>query len=133
MLVMATDRGICGLAFAADTGEAAALEDMSSRWPEAQFIADDRAIEGHAANLLSQTDPTHLHLIGAPFQIKVWEALMRIPTGHVTTYSDIARTRSASNKKKLSNINAHPRHRRQGYTARCARSGRQSAATLSVG
>ena len=29
--------------------------------------------------------------MGAPFQIKVWEALMAIPTGHVTTYSDIAR------------------------------------------
>jgi AraC family transcriptional regulator of adaptative response/methylated-DNA-[protein]-cysteine methyltransferase len=35
---------------------------------------------------------TPLHLIGAPFQIKVWEALMRIPTGHVTTYSEIAGT-----------------------------------------
>jgi AraC family transcriptional regulator of adaptative response/methylated-DNA-[protein]-cysteine methyltransferase len=32
-----------------------------------------------------------LHLIGAPFQIKVWEALMSIPSGHVTTYTEIAR------------------------------------------
>jgi AraC family transcriptional regulator of adaptative response/methylated-DNA-[protein]-cysteine methyltransferase len=31
-----------------------------------------------------------LFMIGAPFQIKVWEALMRIPSGHVTTYSEIA-------------------------------------------
>ena len=31
-----------------------------------------------------------LHLIGAPFQIKVWEALLQVPTGHVTTYSEIA-------------------------------------------
>ena len=31
-----------------------------------------------------------LHMIGAPFQIKVWEALMQIPSGHVTTYSEIA-------------------------------------------
>ena len=35
-------------------------------------------------------DPAPLYLIGAPFQIKVWEALLRVPTGHVTTYSDIA-------------------------------------------
>ena len=90
MLIMATDRGICGLALAANTGEAAALEDMRSRWPEAHIVADDRAIERHAANLLSETDPTHLHLIGAPFQIKVWEALLAVPAGHVTTYSDIA-------------------------------------------
>ena len=33
---------------------------------------------------------TPLHLIGAPFQIKVWEALLCIPSGHVTTYSEIA-------------------------------------------
>ena len=31
-----------------------------------------------------------LHLIGAPFQLKVWEALLHIPSGHVTTYSDLA-------------------------------------------
>jgi AraC family transcriptional regulator of adaptative response/methylated-DNA-[protein]-cysteine methyltransferase len=35
-------------------------------------------------------EETRLYLIGAPFQIKVWEALLTIPTGHVTTYSDIA-------------------------------------------
>ncbi|MGA1181426.1 MAG: methylated-DNA--[protein]-cysteine S-methyltransferase, partial [Marivivens sp.] len=35
-------------------------------------------------------ETTPLHLIGAPFQIKVWEALLAIPSGHVTTYSDIA-------------------------------------------
>jgi AraC family transcriptional regulator of adaptative response/methylated-DNA-[protein]-cysteine methyltransferase len=35
-------------------------------------------------------EPTPLFLIGAPFQIKVWEALLRIPSGHVTTYSEIA-------------------------------------------
>lgn len=91
MLVMATDRGICGLAFAADTGEAGALEDMRSRWPDAHIVADDRAIERHAANLLSESGPTQLHLIGAPFQIKVWEALLAVPAGHVTTYGDIAR------------------------------------------
>jgi AraC family transcriptional regulator of adaptative response/methylated-DNA-[protein]-cysteine methyltransferase len=33
---------------------------------------------------------TRLHMIGAPLQIKVWEALLRIPSGHVTTYSEIA-------------------------------------------
>ncbi len=90
MLVMATDRGICGLAFAADTGETAALEDMRARWPEAHIVADDRTIEEFAGDLLSGESPTHLHLIGAPFQIKVWEALLAVPAGHVTTYGDIA-------------------------------------------
>ncbi|MDO7559266.1 MAG: methylated-DNA--[protein]-cysteine S-methyltransferase, partial [Paracoccaceae bacterium] len=35
--------------------------------------------------------PTRLHVIGAPFQIKVWEALLNIPSGQVTNYSEIAR------------------------------------------
>lgn len=37
-----------------------------------------------------QNADTPLYLIGAPFQIKVWEALLTIPTGHVTTYGEIA-------------------------------------------
>jgi len=38
----------------------------------------------------SPATDTPIYMIGAPFQIKVWEALLRIPTGHVTTYSEIA-------------------------------------------
>jgi AraC family transcriptional regulator of adaptative response/methylated-DNA-[protein]-cysteine methyltransferase len=38
------------------------------------------------------TGETQLHMIGAPFQLKVWEALLRIPSGHVTTYSEIAQS-----------------------------------------
>jgi AraC family transcriptional regulator of adaptative response/methylated-DNA-[protein]-cysteine methyltransferase len=90
MLLMATDRGICGLAFAAETGKTEAFEDMAGRWPNAQFVADPSAVNRFAGNLLSPDEPTHLHLIGAPFQIKVWEALLAIPSGEVTTYGDIA-------------------------------------------
>ena len=90
MLVMATDRGVCGLAFASETGRAASLADMTARWPGATHVEDDRAIAAHAAALGSLSGELPLHLIGAPFQIKVWEALMRIPSGHVTTYGEIA-------------------------------------------
>ena len=40
--------------------------------------------------MFGQSGEARLHMIGAPFQIKVWEALISIPTGHVTTYSEIA-------------------------------------------
>jgi len=40
----------------------------------------------------AQRGETALHLIGAPLQIKVWEALLRIPSGHVSTYSEIAQS-----------------------------------------
>ncbi len=90
MLIMATDRGICGLAFSAETGREAALADMRSRWPRAAFVEDAEGVAPEAAALGRMEGEARLHLIGAPFQIKVWEALMRIPSGHVTTYSDIA-------------------------------------------
>ncbi|MFQ6547243.1 methylated-DNA--[protein]-cysteine S-methyltransferase [Aestuariibius sp. 2305UL40-4] len=89
-LAMATDRGICGMAFAEETGRDAALDDMTSRWPNATFIEDTEAVEKLTHAAFGLGGEAQLHLIGAPFQIKVWEALLRIPSGHVTTYSEIA-------------------------------------------
>ncbi|MGR3493725.1 methylated-DNA--[protein]-cysteine S-methyltransferase [Citreimonas sp.] len=92
VLAMATDRGLCGLAFTAETGEAAAMEDMRARWPAATYVEDPQAVgPAVAAAFAPRRDGPDLHLIGGPFQIKVWEALLRIPSGQVTTYSDIAR------------------------------------------
>lgn len=88
-VVMATDKGICGLGFAEDMGREAATQDLMRRWPAATFHRDDAAIAPLAAAAFGGQD-TPLHLIGAPFQIKVWEALLAIPSGHVTTYSEIA-------------------------------------------
>ncbi|MGC9368139.1 MAG: methylated-DNA--[protein]-cysteine S-methyltransferase [Paracoccaceae bacterium] len=89
-LVMGTSRGICGLAFAAEIGTEAALEDMVARWPRATFVEDPMALRPEVLAAFEQKGETRLHLIGAPFQIKVWEALLQIPSGHVTTYSEIA-------------------------------------------
>jgi len=89
-LVMATDRGICGLAFAAETGAEATMTDMISRWPRAGFVEDPLALRDEVDAAFAGRGEARLHMIGAPFQIKVWEALISIPTGHVTTYSEIA-------------------------------------------
>jgi AraC family transcriptional regulator of adaptative response/methylated-DNA-[protein]-cysteine methyltransferase len=89
-LVMGTDRGLCGLAFTAETGRAAAWADMTGRWPKATFVEDAQALHGWAEAAFSQSGEADLHLIGAPFQIKVWEALLSIPSGQVTSYSEIA-------------------------------------------
>ncbi|MDV7142498.1 bifunctional helix-turn-helix domain-containing protein/methylated-DNA--[protein]-cysteine S-methyltransferase [Tropicimonas sp. TH_r6] len=90
-LFMATDKGICGIAFAAETGAEAAMADMLARWPKARFTEDPMAMRPWVQAALGETDgEARLYLIGAPFQIKVWEALLQIPTGHVTTYSEIA-------------------------------------------
>lgn len=91
-LVMGTDKGICGIAFETETGPEAAMVDLTGRWPRARFVEDPAALEPWVLRAFGakETDPAPLFLIGAPFQIKVWEALLAIPSGHVTTYSNIA-------------------------------------------
>ncbi len=90
-LVMGTDKGICGIGFAAEAGKAAAMQDLTGRWPEADFIEAPERLRPWVQDAFgAPRADVPLHLIGAPFQIKVWEALLRIPSGHVTTYSQIA-------------------------------------------
>ena len=88
-IIMGTDRGICGIGFAAELGDAGALADLTHRWPRATYVEDPMMLRPWVQAAFGSGDAP-LYLIGAPFQIKVWEALMRIPTGHVTTYSEIA-------------------------------------------
>ncbi|MBB5722602.1 AraC family transcriptional regulator of adaptative response/methylated-DNA-[protein]-cysteine methyltransferase [Loktanella ponticola] len=90
-LIMSTDKGICGAAFADTTGDPATFTDLQSRWPNATFVENPAHLRPWVTAAFDLTDQsTPLHLIGAPFQIKVWEALLQIPTGTVTTYSEIA-------------------------------------------
>lgn len=89
MLVMATDRGICGLGFTEEFGRDWAMQDLTRRWPRATFVKDMAAI-APVLQAAMEAREARLHLIGAPFQIKVWEALLHIPSGHVSTYSELA-------------------------------------------
>ncbi len=90
-LVMATEKGICGIGFAAEAGAEVTMEDLLARWPDATFTEDPTALRPWVQAAFGETTgEARLYLIGAPFQIKVWEALLTIPTGHVTTYSEIA-------------------------------------------
>ncbi|WP_417625652.1 methylated-DNA--[protein]-cysteine S-methyltransferase [Pararhodobacter aggregans] len=93
-LVMGTDKGLCGMGFAAEMGAEAAFADLTGRWPKARFVEDPMRLKPWADSAFGTTgglSETPLYLIGAPFQIKVWEALLSIPSGKVTTYSEIAR------------------------------------------
>ncbi len=91
-LAMGTAKGICGLAFAAETGAEAAMADMRARWPKASFVEDPMTLRPLVTAAFEQSGETALHMIGAPLQIKVWEALLRIPSGQVTSYSEIAQS-----------------------------------------
>ncbi|MGX9352586.1 bifunctional helix-turn-helix domain-containing protein/methylated-DNA--[protein]-cysteine S-methyltransferase [Shimia sp. W99] len=94
-LVMGTEKGICGIGFAAETGEEETMQDLLSRWPKARFIEDPMFLRPWvlaAYNAQSgDLDKVPVYMIGSALQIKVWEALMRIPSGQVSTYSEIAR------------------------------------------
>jgi AraC family transcriptional regulator, regulatory protein of adaptative response / methylated-DNA-[protein]-cysteine methyltransferase len=93
-IAMGTDRGLCGMGFAAEMGRETAFADLTRRWPKARFMPDAEPLRAWVLHALGartgQNTDVPLYLIGAPFQIKVWEALLRVPSGHVTTYSDIA-------------------------------------------
>lgn len=89
-IVMITDRGICGMGFEDQMGADTAFKDMQMRWPLASFVPDTDAITTVARPFQQMKGRISLHLIGAPLQIKVWQALLAVPTGQITTYSDIA-------------------------------------------
>jgi AraC family transcriptional regulator of adaptative response/methylated-DNA-[protein]-cysteine methyltransferase len=96
VLVMGTEKGICGIGLTSEMGEELTMQDMLGRWPNAEFVEDPMMLRPWVLAAFGAagqtTEAAPLYLIGAPFQIKVWEALLRVPSGHVTTYSEIAQS-----------------------------------------
>ncbi len=92
-LVMATDRGLSGLAFADADGEEAAFADMARRWPQANFVAAPDKTAPFLTKVFAGKDtdqPLRVVLIGTDFEVRVWDALLSIPLGTATTYSSLA-------------------------------------------
>ncbi|MBS0536271.1 MAG: bifunctional helix-turn-helix domain-containing protein/methylated-DNA--[protein]-cysteine S-methyltransferase [Proteobacteria bacterium] len=101
-LVMLAPRGLAGLAFADPGEERAALEDMKARWPRAKYIEDYAATAPTARRIFDsalwkEDQPLRVVLIGTDFEVRVWEKLLSIPLGKITTYSDLA-TRAGAPK-----------------------------------
>lgn len=93
VLVASTHKGVCHLAFC--DAEAPALEALKKRFPAAAFHQQVDAIQQDALMIFSRDwqnlRQVRLHLRGSGFQLKVWEALLKIPAGSLTTYGAIAR------------------------------------------
>ena len=94
-LVMATERGLAGLAFADAGEESKALDDMRGRWPRAQFREDTAGTAALARRIFEprlwrRDRPLRVVMIGTDFEVRVWETLLKVPMGRATTYSDIA-------------------------------------------
>jgi AraC family transcriptional regulator of adaptative response/methylated-DNA-[protein]-cysteine methyltransferase len=94
-LLSVTERGICGLGFIGAGGRAAILRDFRARWPQAHWEENPRLTEPSIGGIFGEEKrkgdrPITLVLHGTNFQIKVWEALLKIPMGSVIPYEDLA-------------------------------------------
>jgi AraC family transcriptional regulator of adaptative response/methylated-DNA-[protein]-cysteine methyltransferase len=93
-LIATTERGICHLGFV-QTSEGDAIDELVSNWKQAKMIEDYKSTVPLIEPIFDlryhhNSKPLNVHLRGTNFQLKVWEALLQIPAGEVTTYSDIA-------------------------------------------
>ncbi|HSN07388.1 MAG TPA: methylated-DNA--[protein]-cysteine S-methyltransferase, partial [Hanamia sp.] len=86
-------KGICHLAFSDD--ESDAFNSLKNRFPNAHFQQISDLLQEKALAIFNRDwenlHSVKLHLKGTPFQVKVWETLLKIPTGRLTTYSNIAK------------------------------------------
>jgi AraC family transcriptional regulator, regulatory protein of adaptative response / methylated-DNA-[protein]-cysteine methyltransferase len=93
-LIATTERGICHLGFI-QTSEGDAIDNLAADWKQARMIEDYRATAPLIAPIFDlryniRGKPLNVHLRGTNFQLKVWEALLQVPAGAVTTYEGIA-------------------------------------------
>lgn len=92
LIVAATEKGVCHMAFEDD--HLKAVQTLKQRFPMASFVHEPDPMQANALSIFqhdwSQLPKVKLHLKGTDFQIKVWEALLRIPMGNLTTYNAIA-------------------------------------------
>ncbi|MEO1252476.1 MAG: methylated-DNA--[protein]-cysteine S-methyltransferase [Pseudomonadota bacterium] len=96
VLIGATEKGVCWLSFASEGEETVQLDELRGDWPAAEFKEDKDFIAPLAARAFAfaanrrPDQPLGLYVQGTNFQLKVWEALLKIPYGGLATYGDIA-------------------------------------------
>ncbi len=92
ILVAATPKGICHLAFGGEQTDA--FQVLQDKFPNARYQQQMDAIQQNALFIFTQDwsklNEIKLHLKGTDFQLKVWETLLKIPMGRLATYGDIA-------------------------------------------
>ncbi|SPL69792.1 bifunctional transcriptional activator/DNA repair enzyme AdaA [Acinetobacter stercoris] len=92
VLIASTVKGICYLSFI--TSKREGLNDLSNKFPHARLIEQSDELQHNALALFSlevnELSRIKLHLKGTDFQLKVWESLLKIPSGQLSTYARIA-------------------------------------------
>ncbi len=108
-LLAITGRGVCFLAFVEDD-RSSALEQLKLNWPKAQLSEAPARTAAVVEQIFApgSAAPIPVHLRGTNFQIKVWEALLRIPPGDLTTYQSLAeQVHSPGAARAVGNAVAH--------------------------
>jgi AraC family transcriptional regulator of adaptative response/methylated-DNA-[protein]-cysteine methyltransferase len=125
-LVASTSKGICRLVFVEN--RELAVAELRQEWPNALFTASAASSHGQVARFFARdftpTARLHLHLKGTPFQLKIWESLLRVPEGELRTYSQLAEAaeNGAAVRATGTAIGANP----VGYLIPCHRVIRQT-------
>ncbi|KAB1230652.1 bifunctional helix-turn-helix domain-containing protein/methylated-DNA--[protein]-cysteine S-methyltransferase [Chryseobacterium viscerum] len=92
ILVASTEKGICYMAFEDD--KETALGELEKKFPNASFIEKQDALQKNALSIFdkdwTKLNIIKLHLKGTDFQLKVWESLLTIPMGKLSTYGSLA-------------------------------------------
>ncbi|QCX52543.1 methylated-DNA--[protein]-cysteine S-methyltransferase [Elizabethkingia sp. JS20170427COW] len=92
VIIASTEKGICYLAF--EEQECAAFANLKARFPQARFSENEESFHQQALTFFNKNyihkEPIHLHLKGTDFQIQVWEQLLKIPMGKLSTYGTLA-------------------------------------------
>jgi AraC family transcriptional regulator of adaptative response/methylated-DNA-[protein]-cysteine methyltransferase len=91
-LLMATEKGLCGLAFGDEGQDQSILADMKRRWPKARYRENPRRTSSMAKQIFEHGGEVPLHLMGTPWQTKVWQALLAIPAGKFASYRGVAQS-----------------------------------------
>lgn len=90
-LIARTERGICALRFVDAPSKRAALRELQDEWKNADLVEDGDETQPICRQIFEDARaPFHLHLRGTNFQLKVWQALLTIPSGSLTNYGDLA-------------------------------------------
>lgn len=91
-LFVVAPRGLCGLGFCEPDEQVGGLEDMRRRWPAATWVRDDAVAQAWAGRAFGGEGegPLPVVLMGPPFHVQVWKALLRIQPGRTASYGQVA-------------------------------------------
>ena len=121
-LLATTERGLCGLSFVQNNDRETAFLEFKNKWQKAQFVENQKDTEGVAQRIFNESASDrkfNLLVKGTNFQLKVWQALLHIPSGNVASYQTIAQ--SIGNPKAMQAVGSAVGANPIGYLIPCHR------------